>query len=105
MLYLIFLSAEGLTCFLCKDERHLAKFCPNTSKEANSQIMNYTSIHNQTDTELLTSSMEVNQNNNSTNLQKANNVLPQVTDNFAPNLGKRAHSQSSSSHTYHYCYQ
>lgn len=38
--YWIYLSAEKLTCFLCKEEGHLAKYCKNT--ESNLQNSHHT---------------------------------------------------------------
>lgn len=68
--YWIYLSAEKLTCFLCKEEGHLAKYCKNT--ESNLQNSYHTNANKEQTT---------NETSVSNQLQETNNLLiPKESD-------------------------
>ncbi|KAM0734621.1 Transposon TX1 uncharacterized 82 kDa protein [Formica fusca] len=76
--YWIYLSAEKLTCFLCKEERHLAKYCKNT--ESNLQNSYHTNANKEQTT---------NETSVSNQLQETNNLLIPKESDFLSTAGHK----------------
>ena len=102
MVYLIFLSTERLTCFVCKNEGHLAKYCPTINNKptelqtvpSNGTPIQQIQIPNNMETDI--SEEQVNKNINET--QDQNNEISILTENYETNRTKRPLSHSSNSY-------
>ena len=101
--YYIYLSSEKLTCFLCKQEGHVAKFCKNTDILSQNFPIISKGNHNTHPVTILQTNQEkinnITQNYTSNNQNILTTPNPQVEPEMAPPVKKRAlpSSQSSSS--------
>lgn len=93
--YRLFATSDKLICFICKNDGHIAKNCPNTPEENNSsQSSDIYAINTNSQNPEAASSQLSDIYNNDTNPQNLVNTSSQISDNYA-NSNSQSHENLS----------